>query len=103
MNSLSEALVWAAGRSLAAGDLEMFLRSPTKKKNRDNKALIPLPDDGFHLTEQIIHAGGRLSRAMRAGPDQDARAQGVTAPPGSGCGPVSSQLQGCVYCEASGW
>lgn len=40
-NSLSEESVWAAGRSVTAGDLEMLLQSPTKEKNQDNKALIP--------------------------------------------------------------
>lgn len=60
VNSLSEASVWAVGRSVTAGDLEMLLQSPTKKENRDNKALIPPSlDDSPHLTEQIIQTGDR--------------------------------------------
>ncbi|KAA8590407.1 hypothetical protein FQN60_014341 [Etheostoma spectabile] len=71
----------------------MLLQSPTKEKNRDNKALIPPPpDDGFHLTEQIIQAGGQPSWA---GPGRAARTQRATAPPGRGCGSVSNQLFGC--------
>lgn len=71
MNSLSEESVWAAGRSVTAGDLEMLLQSPTKEKNRDNTALIPLgrqlPSDGADYTGG---GGGRPGRAGlgRAGP-----------------------------------
>lgn len=88
MNSLSEESVWAAGRSVTAGDLEMLLQSPTKEKNRDNTALIPLgrqlPSDRADYT-----GGGGGGRPGRAGPDQAARARRATAPPGRGCGSVT--------------
>lgn len=55
---LSEESVWAAGRSVTAGDLEMLLQSPTKEEKRDNTAIIPAgrqpPSDG---------RGARPSRA----------------------------------------
>lgn len=93
MNSLSEESVWAAGRSVTAGDLEMLLQSPTKEKNQDNKALIP-PDDSSRLTEQIIQAGERPSRAMlgRAGP-------GCQSTEGDGSTRKRLWLLGCVHTQ----
>lgn len=61
VNSLSEESVWAAGRSVTAGDLEMLLQSPTKEKNRDNTALIPL---GRQLpSDRADYTGGGDDRA----------------------------------------
>lgn len=72
---LSES-VWAAGRSVTAGDLEMLLQSPTKEENRDNTALIP-------AGRQPPSDGGRGVRAGPgwAAPGQAARARKATAPP----------------------
>lgn len=68
VNSLSEASVWAAGRSVTAGDLEMLLQSPTKEKNRDNKALIP-PLPGQRLpSDRADYTGRGTTEPSQAGP-----------------------------------
>lgn len=68
MNSLSEESVWAVGRSVAAGDLEMLLQSPTKEKNRDNKALIPPPPGRQLPSDRADYTGRRTTGPSQAGP-----------------------------------
>lgn len=40
--------LWAAGPSVAAGDLEILLQSSTKENNRDNKALMSCRTTDFN-------------------------------------------------------
>lgn len=110
VNSLSEESVWAAGRSVTAGDLEMFLQSPTKEKNRDNKALIPpgrqLPSDRADYTGRRTtgpsHAGPGWTRLPEHGGRQLHQEEAVVQRAIS-CWGVFILNSLFSYCEASGW